>query len=143
MADGATFAHRDLRYVQRKLDYVGTRYISRGGAAVLRRKCSEQVSYSVAVNPEEVKELTEELPEKIRKNLQESLDREIVVLRYDAVTRCAYYVAREGQNLVVWLWCEMGLHAAGQLLSAVIEINESMSEERALALYELAMSEVD
>jgi hypothetical protein len=37
----------------------------------------------------------------------------------------------------------MGLHAAGQLLSAVIEINESMSEERALALYELAMSEVD
>jgi hypothetical protein len=97
----------------------------------------------VAVNPEEVKELTEELPEKIRKNLQESLDREIVVLRYDAVTRCAYYVAREGQNLVVWLWCEMGLHAAGQLLSAVIEINESMSEERALALYELAMSEVD
>jgi hypothetical protein len=110
---------------------------------VLRRKCSEQVSYSVAVNPEEVKELTEELPEKIRKNLQESLDREIVVLRYDAVTRCAYYVAREGQNLVVWLWCEMGLHAAGQLLSAVIEINESMSEERALALYELAMSEVD
>lgn len=110
---------------------------------MLRRKCSEQVSYSVAVNPEEVKELTEELPEKIRKNLQESLDREIVVLRYDAVTRCAYYVAREGQNLVVWLWCEMGLHAAGQLLSAVIEINESMSEERALALYELAMSEVD
>ena len=110
---------------------------------MLRRKCSEQVSYSVAVNPGEVKELTEELPEKIRKNLQESLDREIVVLRYDAVTRCAYYVAREGQNLVVWLWCEMGLHAAGQLLSAVIEINESMSEERALALYELAMSEVD
>jgi hypothetical protein len=65
------------------------------------------------------------------------------VLRYDAVTRCAYYVAREGQNLVVWLWCEMGLHAAGQLLSAVIEINESMSEERALALYELALSKLD
>jgi hypothetical protein len=111
--------------------------------AVLRRKCSEQVSYSVAVNPGEVKELTEELPEKIRKNLQESLDREIVVLRYDAVTRCAYYVAREGQNLVAWLWCEMGLHAAGQLLSAVIEMNEPMSEERALELYELALSQLD
>jgi hypothetical protein len=37
----------------------------------------------------------------------------------------------------------MGLHAAGQLLSAVIEMNEPMSEERALELYELALSQLD
>jgi hypothetical protein len=143
MANGASFAHRDLRYVQRKLDYVGTRYISRGGAAVLRRKCSEQVSYSVAVNPAEVTELTEELPERVRENLQDNLDREIVVLRYDAVTRCAYYVAREGDNLIAWLWCEMGLRAAGQLLSAVIEMDEPMGERKALELYDLASLQHD
>jgi hypothetical protein len=109
--------------------------------AVLRRKCSEQVSHSVAANAAEFTELAEELPERIRANLQENLDREIVVLRYDAVTRHAYYVAREGDSLVVWLWCEMGLHAAGQLLSTVIEMNEPMSEERALELYELASTQ--
>jgi hypothetical protein len=106
--------------------------------AVLRRKCSEQVSYSVAVYPDEVEELTAELPEQVRKNLQESLNREIVVLRYDAVTRCAYCVARDGDSLVAWLWCEMGLHAAGQLLSAIIEIEQPMTEELALELYKRA-----
>ena len=96
------------------------------------------MSYSVAVNPAEVIELTEELPERVRENLQDNLDREIVVLRYDAVTWCAYYVAREGQNLIAWLWCEIGLRAAGQLLSAVIAMDEPMSERKALELYEIA-----
>ena len=105
---------------------------------MLRKKCSEQVSYSVAVDPAEVEQLTAELPEQVRKNLQESLDRELVVLRYDAVTRCAYCVAREGNTLIAWLWCEMGLHAAGHLLSAIIEIDEPMTEELALKLYERA-----
>jgi hypothetical protein len=119
------------------------RYIVSGVPAVLRRKCSEQVSFSVAVNPAEVEELTEELPDKLRANLQDNLDREIVVLRYDAVTRCAYYVAREGGNVIAWLWCEMGLRAAGQLLSAIIEIDEPMSEKLALQLYELASAQHD
>ena len=110
---------------------------------MLRRKCSEQVSYSVAANPAEVIELTEELPERVRENLQDNLDREIVVLRYDVLSRCAYYVAREADNLIAWLWCEMGLRAAGQLLSAVIEMDEPMSERRALELYEIASLQRD
>jgi hypothetical protein len=114
-----------------------------GVPAVRRRRCSEQVSYSVAVDPAEVKELTEELPERLRENLQNNLDREIVVLRYDAVTGCAYYVAREGEKLWAWVWCEMGLRAAAQLLSAVIEMNEPMREKMALELYELASLQRD
>jgi hypothetical protein len=67
-----------------------------------------------------------ELPEKISRNLQEGLDQ---------------YVAREGESLVAWLWCEMGLRAARQLLSAVIETDEPISEKRALELYEFALAQ--
>ena len=62
--------------------------------AVLRIMCSEQVSYSLAVGPAETEELLAELPDKIRKDLLESLKHEIVVLRYDTPSRCAYYAAR-------------------------------------------------
>ena len=53
------------------------------------------------------------------------------------------HVAREADNLIAWQWCEMGLRAAGQLLSAVIEMDEPMSERRALELYEIASLQRD
>ena len=76
--------------------------------AVLRRKCSEQVSYSLAVSPAETEELLAELPDKIRKDLLESVMHEIAALRYDTPSRCAYYAAREQSHLIVWLWCNLG-----------------------------------
>ena len=107
---------------------------------MLRRKCSEQVSYSLAVNPAEIDELIADLPERIRKDLRAHLDRELVVLRYDAVSRCAYYVAREENNLVVWLWCEMRLQMAGQLLAVIVELDRPMDGATALELYERAVA---
>ena len=109
---------------------------------MLRRKCSEQVSYSVAVGPAETNELIAELPDGIRKDLLESLKQENVLLRYDAPSRCAYYIAREHGDLVVWLWCDMGLRAAGTLLTAVVEVDEPMHVQLALALYDHAMAQI-
>ena len=86
--------------------------------------------------PQYSQRLMSELPASIRKDLQESLDRERVVLRFDAINRCAYYITREKNALIVWLWCELRARAAGHLLAAIVAANEPMNERLALELYD-------
>ena len=69
------------------------------------------------------------------KGLGESLDQETIVLRYDALSRCAYYVARrKGGGLTVWAWSGLGMEAAGQLLSTIVGIDGPMDGSLALDL---------
>ena len=98
---------------------------------MLRRNCSEPVSYALALTPEEAAQLERELPRQVCVGLKQELDLAGVALRYDASGRCAYYIAREQSGLVVWTWCDMGLRASARLLSELVDFLGPMDEQLA------------
>lgn len=105
------------------------------GLSLLRTKYSEQVSSYIAVTAAEREALLAELPRAIVKGLSESLDQETIVLRYDALSQCAYHVTRrKGDGLTVWVWSDLGMEAAGQLLSTIVGIEGPMDGSLALDL---------
>jgi hypothetical protein len=99
---------------------------------VLKRVYSDQVSYYLAPTRHEAEALAADLPRAIRDGLSDSLDWEGVMLRYDAPSRCAYHITREGQGLAVWIWCNLGLQASANLFSAIVELDGPMTEALAL-----------
>ena len=107
---------------------------------MLTKKYSEQVCFTLAEGPEELQDLSNDLPLSVGKDLEKSLQNEGVVLRYDAPTRCAYCISRRGSAVEAWLWCDLGLQAGARLLTSVVAIDEPMTEELALSLYKGAVS---
>jgi hypothetical protein len=103
---------------------------------VLTKKYSERVIFTLAEGPEELQELSNDLPRFIGRDLEASLETEGVVLRYDAPTRRAYCITRKGSIVEAWLWCDLGLQAGAKLLTAIVAVDEPMSENLALNLYE-------
>lgn len=109
--------------------------LSPAALALLRSKYSEQVSSYVAVTAAESEALLAELPRTIVSGLDAGLDRETVVLRYDAAGRSAYYVARrKGPGLTVWVWSDLEAEAAGRVFSSIVNSDEPMDELTALEL---------
>jgi len=103
---------------------------------VYTKKYSEQVSFTLAEGPEEPPDLSTDLPPSVVKDLEKSLRSEGVVLRYDAPTRRAYCISRRGSAVETWLWCDLGLQAGAKLLTAIVAVDEPMTENLALNLYD-------
>ena len=103
---------------------------------MLTKKYSEQVCFALAEGPEELQDLSNDLPPSVGKDLEKCLDIEGVVLRYDAPTRCAYCISRRGSAVETWLWRDLGLQAGANLLTAIVAVDEPMTENLALSLYD-------
>jgi hypothetical protein len=108
---------------------------------MLVEQCSEQVVYMVVTGPEEIAALKKTLPPAIAEGLESNLERESTLVRYDAASRCAHLIMKQGAGAAAWLWSGVKPKASKRLLAAIDATEAPMTEQVAVDLYDFATRE--
>jgi hypothetical protein len=107
---------------------------------MIRKQCSENVRYVLALTAGEAADLIAELPDAIGARLEAMLDLDEIDLRYDKNGQRAYYVTRQGHGLALWIWENIkSFDVAERLLPSIAVLKGPMTEDAAIRLYETAL----
>ena len=103
---------------------------------MLEKNYNEIVRFVVAASAVEAHELFRRLPAGVRSDIEQALQQEDFVLRYDTRSKRAFYLSRHGPGVMMWSWNRVLSHEeAAALLTHLIDLDEPLNESFANQVY--------
>ena len=101
-----------------------------------RKQCNAVVQHYLAESQDDFKEVIAELPAIACQDLEEALNLEGRVLRYDAPSQRAFCMERLSPTLSIWIWQGVQTYEeAARLLTRLVDSDEPLGEMVASAAY--------
>ena len=110
-----------------------------GGEDMLEKTYNDVVGYVDATNADEFEQVLALLPDVVKRNVAQEVQRFSDAHRYDPEAKCAYYFSAQGAGVTIWRWNHVYRpHEAGDLIFRVVNSPAPIDEKLANEFYALA-----